>query len=121
MGKSTRGIVESLDMYPTLAELCRLTPPTTMEGKSFVHLLADPSGPGKDGAYTLMRGKPGDSPMDGRSVRTDRWRYTEWSTGDVALFDHDKDPGEYYNLASHPEYKDTCAELKLLLHRIQKT
>ncbi|MEI6569284.1 MAG: sulfatase/phosphatase domain-containing protein, partial [Verrucomicrobiota bacterium] len=125
MGKSARGIVESLDMYPTLAELCGLTPPSVLEGKSFVPLLQDPSAEGKEGAYTIMReGKPdksGRTALDGRSVRTDRWRYTEWNDGNVALFDHDKDPGEYYNLARKPEHKDTCAQLKSILHKIQKT
>jgi uncharacterized sulfatase len=126
MGKSTRGIIESLDMFPTLAELCGLTPPSVIEGKSFVPLLKDPSGAGKEAAYTVMRsGIPdphtGHPPNDSRSVRTDRWRYTEWFSGEVALFDHEKDPGEYYNLASLPEYKATCAQLKEVLHRIQKT
>ena len=93
MGKNSRGIIESLDMYPTLAELCGLKAPGFVEGKSFAPLLKDPSAAGKEGAYTIMRGLPdkltGEIKMDGRSVRTDRWRYTEWSNGDIALFDHE--------------------------------
>jgi arylsulfatase A-like enzyme len=123
MGRATKGIIESLDMFPTLAELCGLAPPPVIEGKSFVPLLRDPSGPGKDAAYTIIRGLPnstGYTPMDGRGVRTDRWRYVEWSNGDVALFDHSKDPLEYYNIAAKPENEATCAQMKEVLHRIQK-
>ena len=52
------------------------------------------------------------------SVRTGRWRYTEWGTNGklgIELYDHTRDSGEYYNLSSNPEYADRCRELKGLL------
>jgi uncharacterized sulfatase len=53
----------------------------------------------------------------GRSVRTDRWRYTEWDEGrrGVELYDELGDPAESENLASNPRYAATVAELKRLL------
>jgi uncharacterized sulfatase len=53
----------------------------------------------------------------GRSIRTERWRYTEWD-GDkqgVELYDHDSDPKEHRNLAGDPKYADVIAEMKQLL------
>jgi arylsulfatase A-like enzyme len=114
MGESTAGIVEFIDLYPTIAELCGLQPPRGLEGTSFRPLLDDPLRPGKRAAYTQVVRGPG----MGRSVRTDRWRYTEWVDGKqgVELYDHSLDPLEYHNLAHDPQYAATRAELKTLLH-----
>ena len=53
----------------------------------------------------------------GRSVRTERYRYTEWNEGrlGIELYDHEKDPGELTNVATHPAYAPAVAELKTLL------
>ncbi len=113
MGRSASGIVEFIDLYPTLADLCGLTPPSNLEGSSFRPLLDDPSGPGKQAAYTqVTRG-----PRMGRSVRSDRWRYTEWDEGrdGVELYDHTDDPLEYRNLAGRDDLGDVEARMKALL------
>ena len=113
MGKSTAGLVEFIDIYPTIAGLCGLEPPDELHGKSFRHLLDDPTRPGKPAAYTQMvRGK-----FMGRSVRTNRWRYTEWDGGSrgVELYDHTNDPLEYYNLAGDARHAVDVAEMKRLL------
>jgi len=124
MGKGTQGIVESLDLYPTLAELCGLRPPAGLAGASFSAQLKDPSAPGKDAAYTELfedKNATNDKKRNGQSVRTSQWRYTEWDDGCTSLFDHVKDPGEYYNVASSPEHKETCARLSGLLKTNCKT
>jgi len=56
-------------------------------------------------------------PCDGRSVRTDRSRYTEWDDGKrgVELYDHDNDPGEFVNLAKEPRHAETVKKMKALL------
>ena len=56
----------------------------------------------------------------GHSIRTERWRYTEWASGEKGseLYDHTTDPGELHNLAADPAQAATIAELKTLLHAI---
>jgi len=53
----------------------------------------------------------------GYSVRTERWRHTEWDDGRQGeeLYDHERDPGEYRNLAADPKYASVVAEMKRLL------
>lgn len=108
-------LVEFVDLYPTLAESCGLTAPENLAGRSFLPLLDDPRQPWKEAAFMqLVRG-----PVEGRTVRTQRWRYTEWDAGrqGAELYDHDNDPGEYHNLANAPQHAGTVAELRELLRR----
>jgi iduronate 2-sulfatase len=114
-GKSCAGIVEFVDLFPTLTDLCGLGAPAGLEGRSFRRLLADPSAAGKKAAFTVVK-RGG---ILGRSVRTDRWRYTEWDGGREGseLYDHQSDPGEYRNLAEDPSHRGTVAALRKLLRR----
>ena len=112
-GKTAAALVEFVDLYPTLIELARLPAPHKLAGTSLKPLLANPNGKGRDAAYTVVtRGK-----TMGRSVCTERWRYTEWDSGErgVELYDHQNDAGEYHNLARDPKHAATVAQLKKLL------
>jgi iduronate 2-sulfatase len=112
-GTSCSRIVEFVDIYPTLADLHGLPIPDNLEGTSFRPLLNNPDLPWKKAAFTqVQRGR-----IAGRSVRTERWRYTQWDRGRQGheLYDHNNDPGEYYNLAQDPRYAQTVARLKRLL------
>jgi uncharacterized sulfatase len=115
-GKSCPRPAELVDVYPTLAEVCRIAPPKHLEGQSLGKLLDNPMGPGDAAAFTqVTRGaKMG---FMGRSVRTERWRYTEWDDGKqgAELYDHDNDPREHRNLAGNPEQARVVAELRALL------
>ena len=100
-GARSQALVEHVDLYPTLLELCALEPSASLQGASLLALLKDPASRGKDFAYTVVsRGK-----NLGRAIRTDRWRYAEWFDADSAeLYDLKKDPLEMTNLAGNPEY-----------------
>ena len=107
-------VVEFLDLYPTLAELCGLGAPPQSQGKSFVPLLRDPAQPWDKAAYTCVGAGPA-----GRSVRTERYRYTEWNGGGIELYDHEADPHELTNLADNPAHAQAAAEMKRLLEQIK--
>ena len=119
-GRASGRTVELLDIYPTLAELCGVRAPGQLEGQSLRALLDNPQARWDKAAYTQVgRGMQAGQPAQfmGRSVRTERWRYTEWDEGKqgTELYDHDKDPREYRNLASDPLHSKTVDEMKRLL------
>ncbi len=123
-GRKAKGQVcgrpaELLDLYPTLADLCGLPVPGGLHGTSLRPLLDDPAAPGKKAAYTQVTRGAGKDRFLGRSVRTERWRYTEWDGGQrgAELYDHDSDPHEYQNLAADAKHADTVKELKELLKK----
>lgn len=107
-------LVELVDLYPTLTELCGVKPPPNLEGTSFAPLFERPERPWKRGAFTVVtRGKD----TLGRAVRSQRWRYTEWGGADVAeLYDLQADPHERTNLANDPRHQDRVSEMRELLH-----
>lgn len=114
-GRRSERLVELVDLYPTLAELAGLDPPRGLEGRSFRALLEDPDREWKQAAYTQVQlGE-----VMGRSVRTERWRYTEWAEGREGreLYDHRNDPGELRNLAADPDLREVVEELSRLLGR----
>jgi uncharacterized sulfatase len=95
-GQVSRSLVEFVDLYPTIADLCGLKMPHAAAGVSLRPVLADPAASIKDAAFTLVtRG----ANFHGQSVRTARWRFTLWSDGQTELYDHDKDPEENHNVA----------------------
>jgi uncharacterized sulfatase len=115
-GQASARPVELVDLYPTLAELAGLTPPTHLEGFSLRPLLDDPQAPWSHPAYTQVQ--RGADP--GHSVRTERWRYTEWALGAKGqeLYDHENDPQELRNLAHDAKYADVVAQMKSLLKQV---
>lgn len=117
-------VVELIDLYPTLCELCGLEVPQGVEGASLAPWLADPQRPRDRGALTVVShdnagaGQPLDPAKLGRSLRTDRWRYTEWFDGSRELYDHDADPREYHNLAGNADWAEKVAELSARIKEI---
>ncbi len=122
-GGVCRGLVELVDLYPTLAEVCGFAPPAGLEGISLVPWLNDPSRPAKQAVFTMVGRNDDRAKMNndvtylGKSVRTTRWRYTEWDEGrrGAELYDERGDPAELVNLAGRPEYKKVVEELRALL------
>jgi uncharacterized sulfatase len=109
-------VVELLDMYPTLCDLAGLPAPKVLEGRSLRPVLNDPRATMNGMAFTQARRGP-DSKNWGRSVRTPRWRCTEWDEGrnGIELYDHDADPGEFTNLANDPRHATVLKDLRALL------
>lgn len=119
VNRASSGLVEFVDMYPTLAELCGLSSsPRDLEGTSFAALLDNPNQAWKRAAFTEVKLSQREGGIMGRSLRTERWRYTEWDEGreGVELYDHGSDPREYTNLAINPKHAKIVAEMKQLLH-----
>ncbi len=109
-GASSDAPVEMVDLYPTLAELCGLDAPEILPGLSLSPALRDPS--------VRLRGSAFSQYATGYSVRTPRYRYTEWGKAGadgVELYDHSRDPGETKNLADHSAYAATARSLAQLL------
>lgn len=105
-GERTEALTEFVDIYPSLVELAGLPPAAGVEGSSFAPLLDDPEREWKRAALSQYpRSYKGQAAM-GRSLRTKRYRYTEWRLRDGGaivgreLYDHRKDPDENVNIAS---------------------
>ncbi len=113
-GGKARGFAEFIDIYPTLAELGGLPLPGHLHGQSLVPQLKNPAAPGKAAAFSQFE-RPGQ--ITGYSIRTERWRYTEWLQPGgqrlaEELYDHDADPAETRNLAADNAQQTTVNHLR---------
>ena len=116
-GSISEGLVELVDLFPTLAELCYIEAPEELQGTSLVPMLRDPEKPGKQVAYTVvMRG-----PTPGKAIRTDRWHYNSWPNRSEELYDLQNDPHENRNLADQAAHKKTLKLVRRLLKQMETT
>ena len=125
-GAKTRALVELVDIYPTLLEVCGLPPVKGLEGRSLVPLLADPACAGKE-AVLSEHPHPFYVPKSttmGYAVRTDRYRYVEWR--DIAshavvgreLYDYETDPYETINHINDPADASVVTHMQQLLLKL---
>ncbi len=137
-GTRTTALAETVDLYPTLAELAGLPAPKvpqTLDGQSLVPVLKNPSGESKEAIFHVFpRHRPGDGEILGRAVRTERYRLVEWkkpaattdnlllqvkqkvvAAADLELYDYQTDPQETRNLAN--EQPAVVAKLRAILAR----
>jgi arylsulfatase A-like enzyme len=98
-----------VDIFPTLAELCNLPVPAILSGIDLSPTLAGKT-PERNSALTQY--------AFGYSIRTKRYRYTEWEKGErgAELYDHQNDPDEMNNLAQDSSSSKVLAELKRQLN-----
>ena len=105
--QNTSGLVEFVDLYPSICDLVGIEKPAHLEGSSFVPLLEKPSKPWKKAVFGRYQ--------KGDSIRTERYLYTEWRKNGAVisrmLYDHKVDPEENNNVAGHPEYKGIVTKL----------
>lgn len=107
-------VTDLLDLFPTLAELTGLPMPPDLDGMSLVPVMEDPDRSIRSASFSRW--------FDGESVRTARYRYTEWrdEAGTVTarmLYDLKVDPGETTNVAGDADYEDVVRELNELITR----
>jgi iduronate 2-sulfatase len=108
-------IVQSIDFYPTLVDLCELPMPSGLEGLSLEPLLANPNAAWDHPAYTVW--SENGQTITGVSVRTARWHYAEFfgRGAGAMLLDPINDPHEMTNLATAPQHADRVANLSELI------
>jgi arylsulfatase A-like enzyme len=117
-GTVAKAPVGLIDLYQTLTELCDVDAPEKLQGQSLVPMLKDTSAEGRGWAISQVT-RPGGGKKGagkrffGYSLRTPRWRYTEWDEGREGreLYDHESDPKELTNLADDSAQATTMAEL----------
>lgn len=106
----TNALSELVDIYPTLCDVCDIPIPDELEGLSLLPIIEDPTRQVKSAAFSLIARSVGRS----YSMRTNRYRFTEWGTDGEAgreLYDYDLDPNETINVADLPENTQLVEEL----------
>ncbi len=109
-GKSLQTVVETVDLYPTLLELCNIENPVNTDGESFASLIMNPATKMDNVAYSYFR--------RGISVRTERYRLTKYFRDEmpvIELYDYRNDPFETKNLTS--EKPEIVKELLPILEK----
>lgn len=108
-GRKSFALTELVDVYPTLCDLSKVPMPSGLEGSAFTPLFEDPDRLWKRAVFSsLPREIPGVGPGVGRTMRTKRFRYTEWTSPGSAfraaeVYDYREDPAEMRNLVGRPE------------------
>ncbi|HUG68189.1 MAG TPA: sulfatase [Pirellulaceae bacterium] len=105
-------LVELLDLYPTVAALCGLEVPSRLQGKNIAPLLDDPTRTVRDAGFSAAPSR------QGFLLREDKWAYIQYqedASAGIELFDMERDPKQYTNLAEVPEHEPVVARFKAKL------
>ena len=102
----SKSIVELVDMYPTLSELAGLKIPGAVQGTSLLPILKDPQATVKAGALSFNKGY---------SLRTEDWHYMRYNDKTLELYDMNKDPQQFHNLAGNSDQAKTVQQLEAAL------
>lgn len=116
-------LVANIDLAPTIAEWAGAAAPSYVNGKSMVSLLADPKSAWR--AEILFEHWPTEEGVGSMipefySIRTREWKYTEYSTGEVELYDLVNDPYELQNVAGKKIYKEIQSDLAVRLQKLKQ-
>jgi arylsulfatase A-like enzyme len=110
-GAQPDALVELVDVYPTLCDLAGIPVPEAVEGTSLKPLMQAPQRDWKSAAFSQYPRNLNQTKVMGHTVRTDRYRYTEWrdeKTDEIRateLYDHAVDPLENVNLAEKADFQ----------------
>ena len=122
-GSKSHGLVELVDIYPSICEACQIKIPPRLEGTSFIPLLNNPGKEWKKAAYSQFpRNRTGNrhsshGDIMGYSLRTNTHRYTEWREWKTnklinrELYDYTNDPNEMTNIAKLKDFQDQLTTL----------
>ena len=103
----TNSVTELMDIYPTLSSLLGIPAPESVQGKNLVPVLKNPETKVRKAALSFNRG--------GHGLRSDRWAYLRYKNGDDELYDMEKDPEQFHNLAKNKEFTAIRNEMQSLL------
>jgi len=131
MAGEVDGLVELLDIFPSLCELAGVPVEDYLQGKSFVPLLESPDQEWKEAVFSQFHRRPKVAHDGGRymgySVRTKDFHYIQWHTWDnrlkvagdsvsAELYDHRVDPNETRNRVGDGGYINVIPILSDYLH-----
>lgn len=109
---STKALVETIDLFPTLCALAGIAVPETVHGRSLTGLLDNPEQRHREVAYSRF--------VNADAVITERFNYTSYNGGkSEMLYDLEQDPEENENVAGKPEYRETVHKMQALLKQRQ--
>jgi len=116
-------LVANIDLTPTFEQIAGAPIPANVDGVSLLPLLRHPSTAWRDAL--LLEHWPTEEGVGSKipefyAVRTAQWKYVEYVTGEVELYDLINDPYELNNLASLPQYASVIAELKIKLDELKR-
>ncbi len=121
VGRKTKALNEAVDIYPSLCDICGIPSPADLEGSSWLPLFENPNQIWKRAAFSQYpREIPGVGPGMGYSMRTRRYRYTEWSAlgspyKSAELYDYRDNVHELRNLANLPQHVSLVNGLSQML------
>jgi iduronate 2-sulfatase len=118
-GQSTEALAQSVDLAPTLSELCGLPANSGFQGRSLKPVIEDPNAKVNDAAFSWY---PKGQGYLGVTMRTERWRYTEWTKSGAEtvreLYNMENDPENNQNVAAKPEHEKV---IEALSKRLRET
>ena len=106
----SRSITQLVDLFPTICDLTGVPVPEDLDGRSLRPVLEDPAVKIHDGAVSFVNG--------GIGLRTERWAWMSYRDGTSELYDMDRDPGQYTNLADRADQVERVRAFSSLLRQL---
>ena len=116
-GVTVRDLAINADLAPTIADVSNANPGLVMDGRSLIPLARQP---GIAAGRELLIENPAFKDLAGvKAIRTERYLYAEYDTGERELYDLPRDPFELESRHASPAYVAIQAQLANRLHQLQ--